>query len=110
MSLAIKILVIFSIIHVTYFFDLVIPTAIVYGVATLLSQIGGSGKYRNYYIPSKSRKEAEEKARRNGGGNPPINDGDHYHSTNGKGEKIGRSHFGYKGKGKNKKHSAALDR
>ena len=103
MTLAIKILVIFSIIHVTYFFDLAIPTAIIlYGAAALFSQIGGSGKYRNYYIPSKNRKEAEEKARRNGGGNPPIDDGDHFHSRNGKGEKIGRSHYGYKGKGKKK--------
>ena len=116
MNLVLKFIVIFSILNVSLLFDLVaVP---IFGVALGLgylsrngiinfSQIGGSGKYRNYYIPSKSRKEAEEKARRDSGGRTPKEHKDHFHSVNGKGEKKPGSHFGYKGKGKKNKINPA---
>ena len=67
------------------------------------NKIGGSGKWRRHFIDAPNRKEAMEKARRAGGGNPPIADGDHFHARNGKGEKIKGGHYGWKGYKKEKK-------
>jgi hypothetical protein len=78
------------------------------GVIRILGRgVGGSGKPRQHFTQKKSRKEAQEAARRQGGGRPPIQHNErgqksHFHPSDKQGNiRKDGSHFQY-GKKKNK--------
>ena len=59
---------------------------------------GGSGDWRIHNNTAPNRKEAKDRAQKAGHGHPPIDHGDHFHPTDGKGNKIPGSHYRWGGK------------
>ena len=78
---------------------LIIGGLVTAGIILLASNSrGGSGEWRRHTNTAPSRKEARDRAQRNGHGHPPIDHGDHFHSSDSHGNKIPGSHYKWGGR------------